>query len=76
MPSTEPARDSPASEPVRTVRMALESSRPRRALTSSATPPWSSTLASPQSITWTSPKPPTITFDGFRSRWTTPREWA
>lgn len=31
-----------------------------------------STLASPQSMTWTSPNAPTITFDGFRSRWITP----
>src|SRR6266511_3858757 len=31
-----------------------------------------STLASPQSMTWTSPNAPTITFDGFRSRWMTP----
>ena len=34
------------------------------------------TLARPQSITWTSPKLPTITLDGFRSRWITPRAWA
>ena len=34
------------------------------------------TLASPQSITWTSPKEPTMTFDGFKSRWITPRAWA
>ena len=27
-------------------------------------------------MTWTSPKPPTMTFDGFRSRWITPRAWA
>ena len=39
-------------------------------------PSLGSTLASPQSITWTSPKLPTITFDGFRSRWITPRAWA
>lgn len=31
------------------------------------------TLARPQSITWTSPKAPTMTLSGFRSRWTTPR---
>ena len=43
---------------------------------SSAMPPCERTLASPQSMTWTSPKDPTITFDGFRSRWTTPRAWA
>src|SRR5439155_510630 len=35
-----------------------------------------SSLASPQSMTWTSPNSPTMTFDGFRSRWMTPREWA
>ena len=31
-----------------------------------------SVRASPQSITYTSPKSPTITFSGFRSRWITP----
>jgi len=36
----------------------------------------SSTLASPQSMTWTSPKAPTMTFSGFRSRWMTPLLWA
>ena len=46
------------------------------AFASSATPPRGRTLARPQSITWTSPKLPTITFDGFRSRWITPRAWA
>ena len=30
-----------------------------------------STLASPQSMTWTSPKLPTITLPGFKSRWIT-----
>ena len=35
-----------------------------------------STLARPQSITWTSPNDPTMMFDGFRSRWITPRAWA
>ena len=33
-------------------------------------------LASPQSMTWTSPNAPTITLAGFRSRWMTPRSWA
>ena len=32
--------------------------------------------ASPQSITSTSPKPPSIMFSGFKSRWMMPREWA
>jgi len=32
--------------------------------------------ARPQSITYTSPKRPTITFDGFRSRCSTPFSWA
>ncbi len=32
--------------------------------------------AKPQSITSTSPKSPSMTFSGFRSRWITPREWA
>jgi hypothetical protein len=35
-----------------------------------------STFASPQSITWTSPNFPTMTFAGFRSRWMTPLECA
>ena len=35
-----------------------------------------STLASPQSMTWTSPNAPTMTLAGFRSRWTTPWAWA
>ena len=43
---------------------------------SSTTPPRGNTLASPQSITWTSPKLPTITFDGLMSRWITPRACA
>ena len=34
------------------------------------------TLASPQSMTWTSPNAPTMTFAGFRSRWMTPWAWA
>ena len=46
------------------------------AFASATTPPRGRTLARPQSITWTSPKRPTITFDGFRSRWITPRAWA
>ena len=33
-------------------------------------------LATPQSMTRTSPKDPTITFSGFRSRWMTPWAWA
>ena len=33
-------------------------------------------LASPQSMTWTSPKAPTITLAGFKSRWMMPRLWA
>jgi hypothetical protein len=43
---------------------------------SSATLPRGRTLASPQSMTWTSPKPPTMMFNGFMSRWITPRAWA
>jgi hypothetical protein len=34
------------------------------------------TFAKPQSTTWTSPKYPTITFEGLRSRCTTPRACA
>ena len=39
-------------------------------------PGFARTLARPQSMTCTSPNAPTITFDGFRSRWMTPRAWA
>jgi len=42
----------------------------------SASPSSSSTRATPQSITFTTPKGATITFSGLRSRWTTPRLWA
>ncbi len=76
VPSTLPACDSlplPA-EPLRTVRMA-DSAFPM-AFASSAMPPSGKTLARPQSITCTSPNEPTITFEGFRSRWITPRAWA
>jgi len=48
----------------------------RPAVRSSVAPPRGRTFVSPQSITWTSPKAPTITFEGFMSRWITPREWA
>ncbi len=33
--------------------------------------PASSSFARPQSMTMVSPKPPTMTFEGFRSRWMT-----
>ena len=36
----------------------------------------SSTLARPQSITWISPKLPTMILPGSRSQWITPRAWA
>src|SRR5262249_18268785 len=42
----------------------------------SATSPSHSTVARPQSMTWTSPKAPTMTLDGLRSRWITPLAWA
>ena len=47
-----------------------------RARFSSATPPRRSTLARPQSTTCTSPKAPTMTFAGLRSRCSTPFECA
>ena len=69
VPSTLPACDSSSAEPLRTVRITLTSTGGGlRFVRSSATPPSLSTFASPQSITCTSPKLPTITFDGFRSR--------
>ena len=76
VPSTLPACDSlplPA-EPLRTVVIDGFLDRLRRGLVGDA--PAGKTLARPQSITCTSPKEPTITFDGFRSRWITPRAWA
>ena len=76
VPSTEPTRDSSPSDSQRNVRTEEAPSLARSALSSSATPPWSSTLARPQSMTCTSPNAPTMTFDGFRSRWMTPRLWA
>ena len=76
VPSTEPGRDSIAADPLRKVQTADASPLARIAFSSSATPPWSSTLAKPQSMTCTSPKLPTMMFDGFRSRWITPRAWA
>ena len=72
---TEPACESSASVPVRPVWITV-SWRMRPASSSSATPPCGNTLARPQSITWTSPKLPTMIFEGFRSRWMTPRTWA
>ena len=48
----------------------------RLARSSSATPPSARTLASPQSMTCTSPKAPTMMLAGFRSRWITPLAWA
>ena len=38
--------------------------------------PDGNTFAKPQSTTSTSPKLPSITLAGFRSRWITPRAWA
>ena len=73
VPSTEPARDSSPSDSQPHVRTDESPSPAQSALSSSATPPWSSTLARPQSMTCTSPNAPTMTFDGFRSRWITPR---
>ena len=72
---------SPGATPSPPIRSATCRRRPSRrsariACSSSATPPWSSTLARPQSMTCTSPKLPTMMFDGFRSRWITPRAWA
>ena len=72
---TLPASERSGSETLRAVAMIVSSSElPAEA--SSTAPPWARTLASPQSITWTSPNAPSMTFDGFRSRWITPRAWA
>jgi hypothetical protein len=73
---TEPWRDFEPSEPgtLRTVMITLAASLAARR--SSSIPPLRSTLASPQSTSCTSPKAPTITLAGFRSRWMTPRECA
>ena len=64
------------SVPLATVAISVSEAAPSAGLRIMATPPRGSTLATPQSITWTSPKLPTITFDGFKSRWITPRVWA
>ncbi len=73
----EPALErSESSEPLRAVAITVCWTGSLPAWASSETPPLGRTLARPQSITWTSPKLPTITFDGFRSRWITPRAWA
>jgi len=77
VPRTEPAFEkSPESDPLRAVVMTVSSIVRWPALASSVAPPRGRTLARPQSITWTSPKLPTMTFDGLRSRWITPRAWA
>ena len=63
----------PASLPsLRRVRMTLASGR-NCVRFSSAMPPSARTLASPQSMSWTSPNCPTITLPGFMSRWRIPR---
>ena len=68
VPITEPAsRVRIVAEPLRAVAMTVcRRSASRHGVV--AIPPRGNTLASPQSMTWTSPKEPTITFDGFRSR--------
>ena len=81
VPNSEPACVSEPNEasvpPLRAVRITVGSipggrQPPLTVRTSSATPPSGSTLASPQSITCTSPNAPTITLAGLRSRWITP----
>ncbi len=77
VPSTEPACDkSESPDPLRAVAITVSSRGGFPAVASSATPPQGNTFASPQSMTWTSPNEPTMTFDGFRSRWITPRACA
>jgi hypothetical protein len=73
VPSTEPACELSPADPLRTVAMAVTSPGPGSAAAASRRP---RTLASPQSMTWTSPKAPTMTLAGLRSRWITPRLWA
>ena len=58
----------PTSEPDRAVRTVTGSSGSASARADHRRPPRGNTLARPQSITCTSPKLPTITLDGFRSR--------
>ena len=67
VPSTLPACDSSRFEPLRTVATRLSSGAGGAGRLVGRAPSLS-TLARPQSITWTSPKLPTMTFDGFRSR--------
>ena len=73
---TDPTAECERPLPLRTVSMALTSGLGCTALFSSATPPRCSTFARPQSTTCTSPKEPTMTFEGFRSRCTTLRACA
>ena len=67
VPITAPARDSDPGASERTVRTPAAPSPAAASF---------STLASPQSMTCTSPNAPTMTFSGLRSRWITRREWA
>ncbi len=72
----EPARErSVSAEPLRAVAITVSWSVTLPDFSSSTTPPRGRTLARPQSMTWTSPNEPTITLEGFRSRWITPRAW-
>jgi hypothetical protein len=75
VPSTLPDSDSSTLDPLRTVAITLTAAE-GSGEGSSTIPPCFNTLARPQSMTCTSPKEPTITLDGFRSRWMTPRAWA
>ena len=77
VPIAEPARErSESSEPLRAVAITVSCLVTLPAVASSETPPRGKTLARPQSITWTSPKLPTMTLLGFKSRWITPRACA
>ena len=60
-------------DPLLAVAITVSWGRSLPAFASSAAPPRGNTFARPQSITWTSPNDPTITLEGFRSRWITPR---
>ncbi len=76
VPITLPACDRSESDSLRAVAMTVCSAGSLPASASATAPPRARTLANPQSITCTSPKPPTMMFEGLRSRWITPRACA
>ena len=75
VPRTEPACERSLSPLLRIVATTVSLAGDSRSAWAGC-PSLGRTLARPQSITCTSPKDPTITLAGLRSRWITPRAWA